>query len=148
MPLVPILLVAGIAYVIIRSQSQVAGQVQWRITRVKVDLKSLSLTGVNIITTFNIKNPSNGSTRVNAIGGTIYSGSQFIGQFNYLKPFDLVARGDQNIDIVTSIDNMEAAKLIFNSIKALKIPTFTFKGNINTPLAAVPFEYTTKPTGV
>ncbi len=148
MQLLPVALLLGLGYAFFRGQSQVASQVQYRITRVKVNTKSISLTGIDIVTTFEITNPSNGNTRINSIGGTINAGSQYLGQFNYLKPFDLVPRGVVKIDIVTNIDSMEAAKLLFSSITQLKIPAFTIKGNINTPLAAVPFDYTTKPTNV
>lgn len=148
MPVLPVLLVAGLLYAVARSQTQVAAQVKYQFTRVVIDKKSLSLTGLDILTTIKIINPSNGSARVNALTGEIYSGSQYIGQFNYLKPFDLAPRGEVLIEVRTTVDTVEAGKLIWNSLKTLKIPTFTIKGFINTPAAAIPMEYTTKPVNV
>jgi LEA14-like dessication related protein len=146
MPALPLLVVLGAGYLLIRSQSEVAGQVQWRITKVIVNRKSFSLTGIAVITRFEIVNPANGTTRINSIAGNLYSGKQLLGQFNYLTPFDLTPRGKQTIDVVTNIDSIEAAKLLVTSILKLTIPSFTIQGKINTPVAAVPFDYTTKPT--
>jgi LEA14-like dessication related protein len=129
----PFLLIAAAAgaYYYTQSKKKFAGSVQF-------GLKSLKLSGVNVITKMGVLNPTNQTATIKSIVATLYLNNSPIATVKSFTPVTIQAAKETDIDIVFVPSGLGIFSSIVEFVKGGKIKGVRMVGNANVDGVTMP----------